>query len=67
MVPNAGGPVKGLGSRGTVDPVLRRLLLLAIVVGVAAAARQLLLTRNGPGTVGSPDHWPPVPRKPSDA
>jgi hypothetical protein len=48
-----------------VDAVLRRLLLLAVLVGVAAAARQLLLARNGPGTVGSPDHWPDVPRKPS--
>jgi hypothetical protein len=61
-VPNVAGPVKG----GTVDAVLRRLLLLAILVGVAAAARQLLLARNGSGTVGSPDRWPAVPRKPSD-
>src|ERR1700722_10964876 len=53
-------------SRGTVDAVLRRLLLLAVLVGVAAAARQLLLAHNGPGAVGSPDRWPAVPRKLSD-
>ncbi|HEX3946898.1 MAG TPA: hypothetical protein VHW47_04295 [Acidimicrobiales bacterium] len=44
--------------------MLRRLLLLAALIGVAALVRQRLLAHNGPGAVGSPDHWPPVPRKP---
>jgi hypothetical protein len=47
--------------------MFRRLFQLAVLVGVAAAVRHLLLARNEPGAVGSPDHWPPVPRKSPDA
>jgi hypothetical protein len=47
--------------------MFRRLFLLAVLVVVAAAVRHLLLAHNEPGAVGSPDHWPPVPRKSADA
>jgi|GEM_PF-5310856 len=42
--------------------MLRRLLLLMVLAGVALAVRQFLLSHQG-AAVGSPDHWPAVPKK----
>jgi hypothetical protein len=44
--------------------MLRRLLLLAVLIGLVLAARRFLVGQNDSGSVaGSLDHWPPVPRK----
>ena len=44
--------------------VLKRLLLLASLIGLGLAVRRFLLDHQG-APVGSPDHWPEVPRKPT--
>ena len=46
--------------------VLRRLLLVVMLVGLGMAVRRFLLDHQD-AAVGSPDHWPAVPRKPASA
>ncbi|HVX21844.1 MAG TPA: hypothetical protein VHB02_10885 [Acidimicrobiales bacterium] len=42
--------------------MLRRLLFLVVLVGLGLAVRRFLLGHQD-AAVGSPDHWPAVPRK----
>ena len=44
------------------EPMLRRLLLLMVLAGLGLAVRRFLLSHQD-AAVGSPDHWPPVPKK----
>lgn len=63
MVPKGGPYVKGHRVKGDYrGRMLRRLLLLALLVGTGLAVRRLLLSHQDVA-VGSPDHWPAVPKK----